>query len=616
MPTRNCCGSGPRPQWKYAMALPATDTGDSTLARLWWLIRAPLPGRGGHSLRMAAACTIVVLIGEIWQIPDLAVPALCTMALWQKDRTTNLLAGVAVNVLIVLILSLLFVLIHLTLDHPFTLVVAIMLLSFAFFFLASASKLKPISYLLGLIVVFALIVADQAPIGELATRALLYADLFILVPGAVMIVCGPLICPSPATLLMREIAARLRLCATLLEQPDRYQLDYARTTLRAGTSGMLKLLKMARLEKILSKDHLAHLEQAAYSSAAALALTHTAFRHGEIPPEGQDFPQTLRNMAEIFSHNGYTQDVPLLHASPSTPALAELAALLHVFTNPAEPAAQNTRTPESKSGFFVPDAFSNPEHVRFAVKGTAAVLISYFIFTILFWPGIHTCIITCFIVALPTVGEMTTKLRLRISGALVGGSIGIASIIFILPHLYNIAAFLLLIFVVSLFASWIKNGDERIAYAGFQIGLAFFLSDLKGYGPTADMTTARDRIIGILLGNFITYAVFVTFWPTSAYAPIAQRWHTLLDSLKKLTTTTDPAEQVRLASTVQEDLSDAERALELAEAEPQHMRAHMPLLPTYAILTRQAAIAVEDGLLPAQRQAVQHHIQDMEQALT
>ena len=90
------------------MAPPATDTGKSTLARIWWLIRAPLPGRGGHSLRMAAACTMVVLIGEIWQIPDVAVPALCTMAIWQKDRTTNMLAGVAVNLLIVAILALLF----------------------------------------------------------------------------------------------------------------------------------------------------------------------------------------------------------------------------------------------------------------------------------------------------------------------------------------------------------------------------------------------------------------------------------------------------------------------------------------------------------------------------
>mgnify|MGYP003362070969 CR=1 FL=1 len=598
------------------MAPPATDTSSSTLARLWWLIRAPLPGRGGHSLRMAAACSMVVLIGEIWQIPDVAVPALCTMAVWQKDRTTNLLAGVAINLLIVAILALLFVMIHLTLDHPLGLVVAIMLLSFAFFFLGSASKLKPVAYLLGLIVVFALIVADQAPIGELATRALLYADLFILVPGAVMIICGPLMCPSPATLLTREIAARLRLCANLLEQPDSYQLDYARATLRAGAGGMLKLLKMARLEKVLKKDQLAQLEQAAYSSVAALALAHAALRNAEQQPPDHAFSQTLRDMAEIFSHNGYPQDMPDLSAPEQAPALAQLALVLHTFTNPVEPEPQNVGAPEHKSGFFVPDAFTNPEHVRFAVKGTAAVLISYFTFTILNWPGIHTCIITCFIVALPTVGEMTTKLRLRISGALVGGSIGIASIIFVMPHLYNIAAFLLLIFVVSLFASWIKNGDERIAYAGFQIGLAFFLSDLKGYGPTTDMTTARDRIIGILLGNFITYAVFTSFWPTSAYAPIAQRCRTLLDVLKKQALATSPGGHTRLAATVQEDLSSTERALELAQAEPPHMRARMPLLPTYALLTRQAAIMAEDGLLPSRQKAVQQHIQDMEQALT
>ncbi|MCP1242574.1 fusaric acid resistance protein [Acetobacter lambici] len=598
------------------MAPPATDTGESTLARIWWLIRAPLPGRGGHSLRMAAACSMVVLIGEIWQIPDVAVPALCTMAVWQKDRTTNMLAGVAINILIIAILALLFVLIHLTLDHPFGQVVAIMLLSFTFFFLGSASKLKPVAYLLGLIVVFALVVADQVPIGEIATRALLYADLFILVPGAVMIVCGPLICPSPATLMMREIAARLRLCATLLEQPDGYQLDYARATLRAGAGGMLKLLKMARLEKILHKDQLAHLEQSAYSSVAALALAHTAFRDGEVQQASQEFSQTLRDMAEMFSHNGYPQDIPLLSAPDNAPALAQLAIVLHGFTEPAAPTPQDAPPAEQKSGFFTPDAFSNPEHVRFAVKGTGAVLISYFIFTILNWPGIHTCIITCFIVALPTVGEMTTKLRLRISGALVGGAIGIASIIFVMPHLYNIAAFLLLIFVVSLFASWVKNGDERIAYAGFQIGLAFFLSDLKGYGPTTDMTTARDRIIGILLGNFITYAVFATFWPSSAYTPIAKRCRTLLDVLKKQIATTNPAEHTRLAATVQEDLSSTERALELAEAEPPHMRAHMPLLPTYAMITRQAAIVAEDGLLPSRRKAVQQHIQDMEQALT
>lgn len=598
------------------MAPPASNTDEGPLARIWWLIRAPLPGRGGHSLRMAAACSMVVLIGEIWQIPDVAVPALCTMAIWQKDRTTNLLAGVAVNILIILILALLFLLIHLTLDHPVGLVVAITLLSFGFFFLGSASKLKPVSYLLGLIVVFALIVADQAPIGEIATRALLYADLFILVPGAVMMICGPLICPAPATLLIRQIAARLRLCATLLEQPNPDQLDYARATLREGAGGMLKLLKMAKLEKVLQKDPLVHLEQATYSSVAAVALAHAAFRNGETQGEAGDFSKTLRAMAEIFSHNGYPQDIPLLSTPANTPALAQLATVLHSFTTPVEPPPALTQTPPKKSGFFAPDAFSNPEHIRFAVKGTAAVLISYFIFTILDWPGIHTCIITCFIVALPTVGEMTTKLRLRISGALVGGSIGIASIIFIMPHLHNIAAFLVLIFVVSLFASWVKNGDDRIAYAGFQIGLAFFLSDLKGFGPTSDMTTARDRIIGILLGNFITYAVFTTFWPSSAYDLIAGRCRSLIQALKQQTLLTCPSQQTQQAATIQEDLSMAERALETAEAEPAHMRTRMPLLPTYAALTKQAAILAEDGLLPSKQRAVKQQLQDMEQALT
>lgn len=150
-------------------------------------------------------------------------------------------------------------------------------------------------------------------------------------------------------------------------------------------------------------------------------------------------------------------------------------------------------------------------------------MLSYFIFKMLDWNGIHTCIITCFIVALPSMGEMISKLTLRISGALVGGALGILSIVFVIPHLENIAAFLVMIFACSLLAAWVKCGDERIAYGGFQIGLAFFLSDLKGYGPTEDMTMARDRIVGILVGNFITYAVFTSIWPSSAYINIKGR---------------------------------------------------------------------------------------------
>jgi multidrug resistance protein MdtO len=57
---------------------------------------------------------------------------------------------------------------------------------------------------------------------------------------------------------------------------------------------------------------------------------------------------------------------------------------------------------------------------------------------------------------------------------------------------------------------------RRVAYAGVQIGLAFYLVVLHGTGPTVDMYTARDRIIGILLGNIVIFVIFTTIWPASA----------------------------------------------------------------------------------------------------
>jgi multidrug resistance protein MdtO len=48
-----------------------------------------------------------------------------------------------------------------------------------------------------------------------------------------------------------------------------------------------------------------------------------------------------------------------------------------------------------------------------------------------------------------------------------------------------------------------------------QIGLAFYLVVLHGTGPTIDMDTARDRVIGILLGNIVMFVIFTTIWPVS-----------------------------------------------------------------------------------------------------
>ncbi|KXV23135.1 fusaric acid resistance protein, partial [Gluconobacter oxydans] len=170
----------------------------------------------------------------------------------------------------------------------------------------------------------------------------------------------------------------------------------------------------------------------------------------------------------------------------------------------------------------------------------------------------------------------TLQLTLRISGALVGGALGIAAIVFVMPHLNDITGFLVLVFVVSLIAAWVKTGDERIAYAGFQIGLAFYLTDLKGYGPTADMATARDRIVGIMLGNFITYAMFTSFWPASAFDRIGDGLRKLADALKGQANASTPQARSDAIARTQSALLESERTLEYAMSEPAHMRTDLP----------------------------------------
>ena len=169
-----------------------------------------------------------------------------------------------------------------------------------------------------------------------------------------------------------------------------------------------------------------------------------------------------------------------------------------------------------KPPFLAPDAFSNPDHQRYALKTTAAALICYLIYTGIGWDGIHTAMITCYVAALGTTGETVHKLALRITGCLIGAAMGVAAIAFVIPQLQSIGGLMALVFAGILIAGWVAAGSERIAYAGVQIGLAFLLTVLNGFGPSTDMSNAGDRIAGILLGNVIVYVIFTGIWPRSA----------------------------------------------------------------------------------------------------
>jgi len=159
------------------------------------------------------------------------------------------------------------------------------------------------------------------------------------------------------------------------------------------------------------------------------------------------------------------------------------------------------------------DAFVNPDHLRFALKGCLAASICYVIYNAMEWPGISTAVTTCLLTALSTIGSSHQKQILRILGALVGGFVlGMGSQIFILPHLDSIGGFVLLFVAVTALAAWFMTSSPRLSYFGMQIAVAFYLINVAEFKMQTSLEVARDRVVGILLGLFAMWLIFDQLW--------------------------------------------------------------------------------------------------------
>jgi multidrug resistance protein MdtO len=166
---------------------------------------------------------------------------------------------------------------------------------------------------------------------------------------------------------------------------------------------------------------------------------------------------------------------------------------------------------------FVPDAFVNPEHVRFAVRGCLAASACYAIYNVIDWPGLSTSVTTCLVTALSTIGTSRQKQILRLAGFLIGGVIlGMGAQILILPGIDSITAFTLLFLFVTALSAWIMTASPRLSYLGFQVAFGFYYINLVEYTKQTSLTIARDRVVGILLGLSMMWLVFDRLGSTSA----------------------------------------------------------------------------------------------------
>jgi multidrug resistance protein MdtO len=544
---------------------------------------APQPGRLEFATRLAVICALTVLVVEIYQTPDPALTVYIVFFLNRSDRTVSLIMNFVLVALITVIIGFILLVAMVVIDDPMWRVISITVISIVILFVASASKLRPLGGTIALIIGYALDLLGTIPlaVGELATRSLLYAWLFVGIPAGISMIVNFLLAPPPRRLAEQAIAQRLELSAAMLRAPNETTRRRFRECLREGMLETQKLLGLADREKTSKPDDIAALQQAAGSTTLLMSSIDVMDRR---PEAGLTIPlrdylaRTLREMSDILRTGGYPIRIgwepPEMERALAPLEADVLADLKEAIVRFAEaPISENHVAAPRKEGggFFVTDAFTNPNYIQYALKTTAAAMFCYFLYSLLDWPGIHTCFITCYIVSLGTTAETVEKLTLRILGCLIGAAAGYGAIIFLIPYLTSITTLMIVVFVGALAAGYVAAGSPRISYAGFQIAFAFFLCVIQGPSPAFDLTIARDRIIGILLGNIVVYLLFTNLWPTSVGKRINPAIAALLRQLGALVTA-DARTRRALASQAQSALMEIETDIELAAYEPSSVR--------------------------------------------
>jgi multidrug resistance protein MdtO len=210
--------------------------------------------------------------------------------------------------------------------------------------------------------------------------------------------------------------------------------------------------------------------------------------------------------------------------SAGTPLISELEAMVglmpKVFSSATsiDPRFEILEAPPAPNRFFVEDAFTNPDHLRYVLGGTLAAMLCYVLYVSLDWPGISTAVTTCVLTGLSNIGASRQKQVLRIAGVVLGGFVfGLGAQVFVLPYIDSITGFAVLFATVTAIAAWVSTSSARLSYAGLQIAFAFFLINLTEFRIQLSLTVARNRVAGVLLGITMMWLVFERLYSKPAF---------------------------------------------------------------------------------------------------
>ncbi len=512
---------------------------------------APYPGRAGTVARMVIAATLVMVICMTFRIHYSYQGAVYALLISRENlRVTLQSAGTALLATCIgaayLLISAWFV-ISVPVLHFFWIIVSF----FAAFYAFSTMT----NY--GAAAIFAFTVALGVPLWdrhvsaetnvENTLRVVLAALIGVVVTALVELALARM---KPGDNVVLPIAERLAAVESLLARyAEGGPVDHAteKKVIRLG------MLGTSMLRRVLRRSDYSPHYRSQMSGVVALvgglvdvAATLTQFR---FEPSSTDQKQ-LRNLAATIASirtDLMNRRIPVSiqfnpndRPSRGVPLLLEMEIKVALISQVvAGSKSMDEYLPPSddlpRAKLVVPDALTNPEHLKFALKGCFAASLCYIIYNSVAWPGISTAVTTCLLTGLTTIGSSRQKGILRIAGALIGGFlIGMGSQMFILPYLDSIAGFTILFILVTVFSSWFMTSSPRLSYFGLQAALAFYLINLQDFAAQTSLSIARDRVVGILLGLFMMWLVFDHLWGSRAAVEMKKTFVSTLRSLAQL----------------------------------------------------------------------------------
>ncbi|TDV26626.1 multidrug resistance protein MdtO [Paraburkholderia caballeronis] len=556
---------------------------------------APFPGRTNVMLRALLTSAIVIVVSLALEVPELPLSLLVVFYVTQSNVVITRLVGLMFIVGSTLAIGSSILLLKFTFDYPLIRIVVASALFFASVYLMRVLKTGIVFFIVAIVIIYVQSFVDQTDEAELLIRAVLWVWVAVNYPIALALAVNSLLLPAePQLQLHAEIRRQLSAVDAQLTQLIDGGPGPAPVTPQAVEQGALtlqKLLRFAAMRDARYRDtrawQLASVATVSRLYLAAATLSASAFRPNDAQrPTLLALRSNCRALATALAADQPYRIDPTLppSAGDTSDTVMDMQRALHALSDLSARGVPAGRS-STQEPMLAPDAWTNPAYARFSLKTLLAVLVSYTFYNATDWQGVHTIMLTCLIVALPSLGASTQRALLRMAGALGGSALALFAIVFVIPQLDSVVGLLLLVLPIAAAAAWIAAGSERIGYAGVQLLFTFSLAVLGQFGPTTNLTEIRDRMVGIVLGVAVATFVQVAFWREGESDALRLKLASMLRSVSALlhAPAADPpmAEPVSYAQRQLQSwtaLADCEATLARVAIEPNWEEGEQPRL--------------------------------------